>query len=50
LGKAKVEADPSEGHFDEMPPPAPAQILPLAFVTSQVARKSYALWPLAVKS
>ena len=33
------------GTSSEMPPPAPAQILPLAFVTFQVARKSYALWP-----
>ncbi len=45
-----AEADPTgtreldgagiDGHIEEIAPPAPAQILPAAFVTFQVARKS----------
>ena len=49
-GNAKLDDPGMDGHIDEIAPPAPAQILPAAFVTFQVARKSYALWPPAVKS
>lgn len=49
-GNAKLDDPGMEGHIEEIAPPEAAQILPAAFVTFQVARKSYALWPPAVKS
>ena len=49
-GNAWLSEDGIDGHIDEIAPPELAQILPPAFVTFHVARKSYALWPPAVKS
>ena len=49
-GKPKLDGAARPGHIEEIAPPLRAQILPLALVTFHVARKSYALWPPAVKS
>ena len=39
-GNARLDGVGIDGHIDEIAPPAPAQILPAALVTFQVARKS----------
>jgi hypothetical protein len=49
-GNGKVEALGSAGHIEEIAPPLGEQIEPAPCVAFHVARKSYALWPLAVKS
>ncbi len=39
-GKALLDGLGRDGHMDDTPPPPAPQILPLALVTSHVARKS----------
>src|SRR5689334_14897256 len=49
-GMAALDEAGRLGHIDEIAPPLGVHALPAAFVTFHVARKSYALCPLAVKS